>query len=109
MAKKDSGNVTITLDRTTVAMLRAKKKDLETWDEMMCRLGRRCQCGIECIACGKLVESADGNMSPNMLAKEYGWESMYSGKTALGGKVVSRVKLGYMCYNCWKSHATQKE
>lgn len=105
MAKKDSGNVTVTLARTTVAMLRAKKKGLETWDELMHRLyARQRKYGIECIICGKFVEAENMDTSPNMLAKEQGWQPLYSGRVDVEpGKIKTTVGLGYICPSCGDS------
>jgi hypothetical protein len=105
MATKESGNVTITLARTTVAMLRAKKKGLETWDELMHRLyARQRKYGIECTICGKFVEAENMDTSPNMLAKEQGWQPLYSGRVDVeSGEIKTTVGLGYICPSCGDS------
>ncbi len=105
MAIKGSGNVTITLARTTVAMLRAKKKDLETWDGLMHRLyARQRKYGIECTLCGKFIEAENMDKSPNALAKEYGWQPLYSGRVEVAtGEIETTVKLGYICPSCGDS------
>jgi hypothetical protein len=106
MATKESGNVTITLARTTVAMLRAKKKDLETWDGLMHRLyARQRKYGIECTICGKFIETENMDTSPNMLAKEQGWQPLYSGRVeeVATGEIKTTVELGYICPSCGDS------
>ncbi len=92
MAIKGSGNVTVTLARTTVAMLRAKKKDLETWDDLMLRLARRRRCSIECAICGTLLETRDPHVSPSVLAEINGWREVSCDD--------EKVKLGYVCASC---------
>lgn len=102
MATKESGNVTVTLARTTVAMLRSKKKDLETWDALMRRLyTRQRKYGIECTICGKFIEAKNMDKSPNMLAKEYGWQPLYSGRVDVeSSEITTTVELGYICPSC---------
>ena len=110
MAIKESGKVTITLARTTVAMLRAKKKDLETWDELMQRLGRTRKWGIECIICGAIIEMTEANMSPAMLAKANGWREVYSGRVRLeDSEIKTDVELGYMCKHCGEENRQRDE
>jgi hypothetical protein len=76
MATKESGNVTVTLARTTVAMLRAKKKDLETWDDLMRRLyARQRKYGIECTLCGKFIEARMYTLWEIHRGQEYGYIS----------------------------------
>lgn len=104
MAVKDSGKVTITLDRTTVTKLRAQKKGMETWDGLMQRLGERRRYGLECIICGTFQEGEDKDKSPNMLAKEHGWRMIYSGAVYIGrGGIATQVELGYICPSCGDS------
>jgi len=91
MPVKGIGKVTITLDRATVKMLRSKKDDLETWDELMERLARRKRCGIECIMCGKWIETNDIHVSPSVLAEMNGWHEVCFKD---GGE------LGFVCPNC---------
>lgn len=102
MAKKNSGNVTITLNRTTVEMLRAKKKGMETWDELMLRLGQRREFELECAFCGTVIKTKDVYTTEAALAKEYGWEMMYSGRVDLrdGRGIETTVELGYVCSRC---------
>lgn len=108
MAIKDSGKVTITLDRTTVAMLREKKEGLETWDELMRRLGERRRSGIECVICGAFLEMEDKDKSPNTLAKENGWQSIYSARVIVNREEMeTKVELGYLCQSCWKRHGEE--
>lgn len=93
--------MTITLNRTTVAMLRSKKKGLETWNDLMLRLGNRRQFGLECVICGRFLELEDKDKTPNILAKENGWQKMYSGVVHIGGEEIARqVELGYICPSC---------
>ena len=107
MATKDSGNVTITLNRTTVEMLRAKKKDLETWDELMLRLGRKRQFEIECVFCGAVIKTKNVNTTEVALAGEYGWKMMYSGRVDLieQDEIETTVELGYVCPECGARHS----
>jgi len=102
MALKGSGNVTITLDRKTVEMLRAKKRGLETWDELMCRLGERPQCGIECVICHKWLDTDDPEMSRNDLARANGWARIYIGrvKVEVGEGIVTNGGIGIACAEC---------
>jgi hypothetical protein len=100
MAIKGSAKVTVTLDRSTVDMLR-KKKGSETWDELMLRLAKRQRYGIECTICGKFVEAKNMDISPNMLAKEQGWQPLYSGRVEeTTGELKRRVERGYICPSC---------
>lgn len=104
MTIKNSPNVTITLARTTVAMLRAKKRGLETWDELMRRLGSKRRCGIECLICGVVVETTDAEVSPSMLAKTNGWRGVYSRKVTVDNmNIKTMVELGYICPSCGDS------
>jgi len=102
MALKGTGNVTITLDRETVKMLRAKKRGLETWDELMCRLGVRSQCGIECVICHKWVGSDDAGVSRNDLAEANDWAPMYISRVKLvaGEGIVTNGEIGFACAEC---------
>jgi DNA-directed RNA polymerase subunit RPC12/RpoP len=110
MAIKGSGKVTITLDRKTVAMLRAKKKGLETWDELMQRLGRKRKWGIECIICGATIEMTEANISPAILAKANGWREVYSGRVRLEDTgIKTDVELGYMCKHCGEENRQRDE
>ena len=101
MTLKGSGSVTITLDRETVKMLRAKKRDLETWDELMCRLGERSQCGIECLICHRWVGSDDAGVSRNELAEAKGWARV---KLEAGERLVLNGEIGFACAECiWRT------
>lgn len=101
MAIKNSASVTITLERTTVAILRSKKRGLETWDKLMLRLSSRRTFGIECVICGAFLEMDDKDKTPNMLAKENGWQKVYSGVVHVGGEEMARqIELGYICPLC---------
>ena len=101
MAKKDTGKITITLDKTVVKMLRAKKEGVETWNNLLIRLAGRSRCGIECLICGAFLENEDMSQSPNELAEKNEWRIVYSGKVELDGdEIKTKVKLGYMCRNC---------
>ena len=82
--------MTITLEQTTVKILRAKKGS-ETWDELMLRLIRRGRCGIECLICERWIETEDVHVSPSVLAEMSGWDEV-----ATSGD----VKLGYVCTHC---------
>ncbi|AJP62031.1 hypothetical protein [ANMV-1 virus] len=99
MTLKGSDNVTITLARTTVAMLRAKKEDLETWDELMLKLGRRQCLEITCAFCGAIIGTGDTNTTLDMLANLNGWDIVYSSREAV---------LGYMCPACAELHGSAK-
>ena len=80
----------MTLERATVETLRARKRD-ETWDEFLLRLVSRQRCGIECIICGKWIETTDAHVSPSVLAEMKGWREV---------SCEGEVKLGYVCPNC---------
>jgi hypothetical protein len=98
---KGSASVTITLDRTTVAMLRTKKKGLETWDALMQRLGGWRRYGLECTICGAFLEIGNMDKTPNMVAKENGWQKVYSNVVHVDGEEIARqVELGYICPSC---------
>lgn len=104
MAIKNSDKVTITLERTTVAMLRSKKKGLETWNELMLRLGNRRQFGLECAICGAFLEFENMDKTLNTIAKENGWQKMYSQIVHVDGEEIARqVELGYICPSCGAS------
>jgi DNA-directed RNA polymerase subunit RPC12/RpoP len=90
-------------------MLRAKKKGLETWDELMCRLGRRRRYEIECTMCGKFIGTTDMSISPEKLAKENGWRELYTGKVQLDRDgVKTKVELGYVCCDCWEEYEEER-
>lgn len=93
MAIRDSSKITITLDRTTVAILREKKRGM-AWDAYMHSLLRLESQGsrAECMRCGKVLESDDISKSPKALAKENGWIEI----TASGRENV----IGFVCPNC---------
>ena len=104
MAKKDTGKITITLDKTVVKMLREKKEGVETWNDLLIRLAGRSRCGIECLICGAFLENEDMNQSPNKLAETNVWRIIYSGRVEQDGdELRTKVKLGYMCRNCCRS------
>ena len=90
MAIKGIGKVTVTFERSTVEQLRAKKGS-ETWDEFLLRLASRQRCGIECIICGKWIETTDAHVSPSVLAEMNKWREV---------SCEGEVKLGYVCPNC---------
>lgn len=88
MPKKGKAN--LTLEPATVEVLRAKKGS-ETWDGFLMRLAKRQRCGIECIICGKWIETADAHVSPSVLAEMNKWREV---------SCEGEVKLGYVCPNC---------
>jgi hypothetical protein len=92
MALKESKNVTVTLERTTVAMLRAKKKGLETWDELMQRLGQRQKWEIECMICGRVLGTENIYESPSIVAEKNGWTEV-----AVKGRLNA---IGFACPDC---------
>jgi hypothetical protein len=81
---------TLTLKRATVEELKTKKR-AETWDELLLRLARRQRCGIECMICGKWIETTDAHVSPSVLAEMNKWREV---------SCEGEVKLGYVCPNC---------
>ena len=87
---RQEGKVTVTLERTIVETLRARKGS-ETWGEFFLRLAKRQRCGIECIICGRWIETTDAHVSPSVLAEMKGWQEV-----ATKGE----VKLGYVCPDC---------
>ena len=77
MAIKDSGKVTITLDRTTVEKLRNEKGGM-AWDAFMLNLIGCMTQGvrIKCITCKRMFRSGDIDLSPSVLAKRLGWKEV---------------------------------
>lgn len=102
MAIKDSGKVTVTLNRTTVEKLRAEK-GVEAWDAFMLDLIENRKQGVRarCIICDAFIQTTDVNISPSELAKRRGWEEMYSGRVYLNRDGVrTKVELGFICDKC---------
>ncbi|MEA1957575.1 MAG: hypothetical protein U9N01_04390 [Euryarchaeota archaeon] len=89
--------VTVTLDRTTVEMLRSQKRGLETWDNLMLRLGMRKKgWQLECKICGAIIETTDEEMSPAELARTHWWAKLY---TNVCGEYAD-IPLGFICKRC---------
>ena len=111
MSLKDTDTVTVTLKKDTVKMLRVKKRGLETWDELMCRLGERPRCGIECLVCNKLIRTDDPGMSRNDLAEANGWEPLYVGGVELvaGEGIVTTGEIGFACAECIQKTKKEEE
>ena len=91
MALTGSESVTITLDRSIVKRLRAKKRGLETWDQLMLRLLERVQGGVECIRCGRVLKAGGVQVTQRMIAEKSGWKEV-----KVDGNVV-----GFACTHCW--------
>ncbi|MBE9592571.1 MAG: hypothetical protein IMF19_03745 [Proteobacteria bacterium] len=93
MAIKDSGKVTITLDRTTVEKLRSEKGGM-AWDAFMLDLIEWMKQGVRarCVVCRKGVGSVDVDLSPSMLAKRLGWREV-----SVRGRPDS---IGFLCDKC---------
>lgn len=93
MALKDSGTVTITLNRTTVKKLRSEKGGI-AWDTFMLNLIEGMKQGVraKCVLCGKVVESTDIDLSPSELARRLKWKEIL-----IRGKPKS---IGFVCDKC---------
>lgn len=91
MAKSGTGKITITLNRTTVDLLRLRKRAVP-WDKYLLGATDR-KCGIECMNCGGWLEANRTDISQDTLAKYYGWKPMaiYGEKT-----------IGFLCKECAK-------
>jgi hypothetical protein len=101
MAKKDTGKITITLDRETVKKLRSAKRDM-TWDDYMLYLLRTQMTGahVECLICGRIFRSAKLDVSPRMLAEEERWTEV----AMKGGRVI-----GFVCLDCIAKTETKEK
>lgn len=93
MAIAGSEYVTITLRRSTVTLLRRRKRGA-AWDAYMLEATNR-KCGVECIKCGKWIESHNTDISPDTLARYHGWKSL---KENGGAGTV-----GFLCKDCVES------
>lgn len=93
MSIKDSSKITITLDRTTVAILRERKRGM-AWDAYMRSLIRLESQGsrAKCMRCGKVLETEDISKSPEVLAQENGWTEI-----AVKGRLNT---IGFACPSC---------
>ncbi len=93
MPIKNSGKVTITLDRTTVEKLRNEKGG-KAWDAFMLALIEGMKQGVRarCITCGRIFRSTDIDLSPSELAKRLGWKEVL-----IKGKPES---IGFVCDKC---------
>lgn len=93
MALKDSGKVTITLNRTTVKKLRSEKGGM-AWDAFMLDLIESMKCGVRarCVVCRKEVGSGDVDLTPSILAKRLGWKEI-----SIRGRLNS---IGFVCDKC---------
>ena len=92
MALKDSGNVTITLKRSLVAELRAKKKGQETWNDLLLGLSKRARCSIECMSCSEVLETKSIFTTLSELAEANDWTVIY----------VKNKAVGFLCESCIK-------
>ena len=101
MTKKGSDAITITLKKDTVRMLREKKGGSEKWDELIRRLARRKNCGLECAMCGAWLETDEMDISLDDLAGRHGWTGVYSAGEIVNRKMIEPGrKLGYVCQKC---------
>jgi hypothetical protein len=93
MAIKDSGKVTVTLNRTTVEKLRSEKGGM-AWDAFMLDLVRGMKQGVKarCVICRKVVESGDVDLTASMLVKKLGWKEI-----SVRGRLNS---IGFLCDKC---------
>jgi hypothetical protein len=89
MAKRGNKKITITLNRTTVDILRRRKRGAQ-WDAYLLDATNR-KCGIKCMNCGRWLEAQRTDISPNTLAKYNDWKRM----AIYGDKTV-----GFMCAEC---------
>jgi hypothetical protein len=91
------GKIGLSLERRTVEELR-KGKGSETWDVYLLRLIRRTnRTRIECIVCGKRLETEDIHVSPSVLAEMHDWGEVSAKDKDTGEK--GRV-LGFACTEC---------
>ena len=93
MAIKDSGKVTITLDRTTVKKLRSEKGGM-AWDVFMLDLIGCMKQGVtaRCVVCRKVAGSTDIDLSSSLLAKRLGWKEI-----SIRGRPGT---IGFVCDKC---------
>jgi predicted RNA-binding Zn-ribbon protein involved in translation (DUF1610 family) len=101
MPIKGTSKITITLDRTTVAILREKKRGV-AWDAFMRSLIRLKSQGAraECMMCGNVLETEDLNKSPKALAEENGWTEI-----EIKGRGSA---IGFACPSCLSKLGTEK-
>lgn len=91
MTKSGTDKITITLNRTTVKLLRRRKRGT-AWDAYLLDATNR-KCGIECMGCGRWLESQRTDISQDTLARYNGWKPM----AIYGEKTV-----GFLCDECTK-------
>lgn len=91
MTLKGSANVTITLRRTTVEILRSRKRGT-AWDDYLLEATNR-KCGVECMNCGRWLAANRTDTSQDILARDNGWKPM----VIYGEKTV-----GFLCDECAK-------
>lgn len=91
MTKSGNDKITITLNRTTVDVLRRRKRSTP-WDAYLLKATDR-KCGIECMNCGRWLEAQRTDLSQDTLARDNGWKPM----VIYGEKTV-----GFLCDECAK-------
>jgi hypothetical protein len=89
MAKSGNKKITITLNRTTVDVLRRRKRD-SSWDAYLLEATNR-KCGIGCMNCGRWLEAQRTDISQDTLARDNGWKSL---------KIYGEKRVGFMCDDC---------
>jgi hypothetical protein len=91
MAKSGNKKITITLNRTTVDVLRRRKRDT-AWDVYLLEATDR-KCGIGCMNCGRWLEAQRTDISPDTLARDNGWKPMV---------IYGEDTVGFLCDKCAK-------
>jgi transcription elongation factor Elf1 len=89
MAKSGNKKITITLNQTTVDVLRRRKRGT-SWDVYLLKATNR-KCGIECMNCGKWIEAQRTDISQDTLAKYNGWKPMV---------IYGEETVGFLCDEC---------
>ena len=87
------GTVTITLKKSTVSVLR-KAKGGDTWDGFLLDLVKIKKQGarVECMICGRVLETENVYESPSILAEKNGWTEI-----AVKGRLNA---IGFACPAC---------
>jgi hypothetical protein len=91
MTKSGTDKITITLNRTTVKLLRRRKRGTP-WDAYLLKATNR-KCGIECMNCGRWLEANRTDISQDTLARDNGWKTL---------KEYGEDVVGFLCDECTK-------
>jgi hypothetical protein len=100
MAKSGNKKITITLNRTTVDVLRRRKRDT-AWDVYLLEATNR-KCGIECMGCGRWLEAHRTDISQDTLARDNGWKRMIIYEDERRMEIDGEDTVGFMCDECAK-------